>query len=61
MARGAEKGRKQRPRRTRDPDQSKRFIEAAIAAGLDETGEKFARALEKVARRIPPKSDSDTK
>ena len=36
-----------------DPAQSKRFIEAAKAAGVDETGQGFARAFEKV---VPVKS-----
>jgi len=34
------------------PDQSARFIEAAKAAGADETGKKF----EKVFKKVVPKS-----
>ena len=32
-----------------DPEQSARFLEAAREAGVDETGEAFERAFEKVA------------
>lgn len=32
----------------RDPAQSERFIEAARIAGMDETGETFERAFEKI-------------
>ena len=35
--------------KTTDPEQSARFIEAARQAGVDETGEAFERAFEKVA------------
>lgn len=34
-----------------DPEQSKRFIDAAIEAGPDETGEKFEGAFRKVSRQ----------
>jgi hypothetical protein len=33
-----------------DPEQSKRFIEAALDAGPDETGEVFERAFKKMTR-----------
>jgi hypothetical protein len=36
-----------------DPEQSKRFIEAARQIEADETGEAFRRAFEKI---VPPKS-----
>jgi hypothetical protein len=35
-----------------DPEQSRRFVEAARQIEADETGEAFRRALEKV---VPPK------
>lgn len=34
-----------------DPEQSRRFIVAAKQAGVDETGEVFERAVEKITRR----------
>ncbi len=34
-----------------DPEQSRRFIDAAKAAGVDETGKEFERALKKIAER----------
>lgn len=40
-----------------DPEQSKRFIEAAIAAEPDETGEAFAKAFKTVARRKDQKAE----
>jgi hypothetical protein len=43
-----------------DPEQSKRFIEAARALGTDETGEAFERAFEKVARPKRPLSGPKT-
>ena len=36
-----------------NPQQSKRFMEAAKAAGVDESGERFDKAFAKVA---PPKT-----
>jgi len=33
-------------------DQSARFIEAAKAAGADETGKEFERAFKKIVRRV---------
>ena len=35
--------------KTTDPEQFARFLEAARQAGVDETGEAFERAFEKVA------------
>lgn len=35
-----------------DPEQSKRFIDAARGAGVDETGKEFERAFKKI---VPPK------
>jgi hypothetical protein len=46
---------KRRPKpktKRRDPAQSERFIEAARKAGMDETGETFERAFEKI---VPPR------
>jgi hypothetical protein len=42
-----------------DPEQSKRFVEAARQIEADETGEAFRRAFEKIvpARSFTPKSD----
>ena len=42
-----------------DPEQSARFLEAAREAGVDETGEAFERAFEKVAvpKRPAPHDD----
>jgi hypothetical protein len=39
-----------------DPAQSARFIEAARQAGVDETGDAFERAFDKIARQKPPDS-----
>jgi len=39
-----------------DPEQSKRFLEAAREAGADETEEGAARAFKAVARSKPSKS-----
>ena len=36
--------------KTTDPEQFARFLEAAREAGVDETGEAFERAFERVAR-----------
>jgi hypothetical protein len=36
-----------------DPEQSKRFIDAARAAGTDDDPEAFERVFEKVVRRKP--------
>jgi hypothetical protein len=36
-----------------DPEQSKRFVEAAREIGADETGEAFRRAFEKIVPRRP--------
>jgi uncharacterized protein (DUF1778 family) len=41
-----------------DPEQSKRFIDAALEAGPDETGEAFERAFKRVA---PMKSRKNAK
>jgi hypothetical protein len=41
-----------------DPEQSKRFVEAAREIEADETGEAFRRAFEKI---VPPKSPSRPK
>jgi hypothetical protein len=41
------------PLKPDDPEQSKRFVEAAHEIEADETGEAFRRALEKI---VPPKS-----
>jgi hypothetical protein len=39
-------------RKPDDPGQFKRFVEAARKAGVDETGEAFERAFDKI---VPPK------
>ena len=36
-----------------DPEQSARFLEAARQVGVDETGEGFERAFEKIASPTP--------
>jgi hypothetical protein len=41
-----------------DPEQSARFIEAARQAGVDETGEAFERAFERITS---PKADASIK
>jgi hypothetical protein len=41
-----------------DPAQSERFIEAAREAGMDETGEIFERAFEKI---VPPRQSAGNK
>jgi hypothetical protein len=43
-----------------DPEQSKRFIETAIEAGVAAPGE-FERAFKKVAQRIPKQAPRDEK
>jgi hypothetical protein len=44
--------RRPKPKRNRtDPAQSERFIEAARIAGMDETGEIFERAFEKIVSK----------
>lgn len=51
MATGAGKRRKRRPAKGLKPDnpaQSKRFIEAAKALGVDQSGEAFGKALDKL-------------
>jgi hypothetical protein len=42
-----------------DPEQSKRFIEAARQIEADETGEAFRRAFEKIVPPKPPKQDRE--
>lgn len=37
-----------------DPDQSKRFEEAARLLGFDETGKAFEKAIKCVVRATPP-------
>ena len=39
-----------------DPEQSARFLEAARKAGVDETGEAFERAFERITKKngLPP-------
>jgi hypothetical protein len=55
---GAEGEAKANRPRVSDPEQSARFLEAARQAGVDETGEAFERAFEKIARakRAPPEA-----
>jgi hypothetical protein len=49
----AKRKRRPKPKINRsDPAQSERFIEAARTAGMDETGETFERAFEKI---VPPR------
>jgi hypothetical protein len=43
-----------------DPEQSKRFIDMARELGPDETGEKFKRALGKIAK-VKPATKSEPK
>ncbi len=43
-----------------DPEQSKRFIEAAREHGTDETGVAFERLFKKVARRKTAKQNQDS-
>jgi hypothetical protein len=40
-----------------DPEQSARFIEAARQVGVDETGEAFERAFEKIVRPKGPSTE----
>ena len=56
MATGKEKRRKRRPAKGLKPDnpaQSKRFIDAAKALGVYESGEAFNRALNKLVPKKP--------
>jgi hypothetical protein len=48
----AESGKQSAPKAD-DPEQSKRFIEAARQIEADESGEAFRRAFEKI---VPPRS-----
>jgi len=41
-----------------NPEQSKRFIDAAKEAGVDETGQGFERALERI---VPHRQAGDNK
>jgi hypothetical protein len=43
-----------------DPEQSKRFIEAARQIEADETGEAFRRAFEKIVPSKAPSSNKGT-
>jgi hypothetical protein len=52
MATGREKRRKKPPKRD-NPAQSRRFIEAAKKLGVDESGEAFNRALDKLVPKKP--------
>ena len=57
MARGSRADTDPKPsekddRKKDDEEQSARFIETARRLGVDETGEKFERAMEKI---LPPK------
>ena len=54
MATGREKRRKRRPAKGVKPDnpaQSKRFMEAAKELGVDESGEAFNKAMDKIAQK----------
>jgi hypothetical protein len=53
------KGRKQRPRLHRDSEQSRRFIEAARAAGASEDETVFDENLKRVAKAKPTKDASE--
>ena len=44
-----------------DPEQSKRFIEAARDLGSDETGDAFERAFKTVTRKRRPSADRTEK
>lgn len=44
-----------------DPEQSARFLEAARRVGVEETGEAFERAFEKIARTKPLKTSAAPK
>jgi hypothetical protein len=43
---------------SRAKDQSARFIQAAKALGVDETGKKFERAMKKIAKAEKPTKKS---
>jgi len=52
-ARGV-KGKRRKPKGKRDnPAQSAKFIKAAKALGVDESGEAFKRALDKLVQKKP--------
>jgi hypothetical protein len=44
----------QRPRKTSDPEQVKRFIDMAREVDVDESPEAFDRAFKRVVRQNPP-------
>jgi hypothetical protein len=43
-----------RSRTPDNPEQFERFVEAARKAGVDESGEAFERALDKIVRPLKP-------
>ena len=47
--------------KTTGPEQSERFLEAAREAGVDEAGEAFERAFERVVRQGRPTPPSNAK
>jgi hypothetical protein len=53
MAIGREKRRKRKPPKRDNPAQSRKFIEAAKKLGVDESGEAFNRALDKLVPKKP--------
>jgi hypothetical protein len=54
MATGREKRRKRKPKGKPDnPAQSRKFIEAAKRLGVDESGEAFSKALDKLVPKKP--------
>lgn len=56
MATGKDKRRKRKPpRKPDDPAQSARFIDAARALGVDESGEAFRKAMRDVLKPKKPK------
>lgn len=53
MAIGKPKRRRRSKIKRTDPKQSARFIAAAKEMGLDETGDAFAKAMDKLAQKKP--------
>lgn len=52
MSTRSAKGKKRKPRAARDdPEQSKKFIEAAKALGVGEDGKHFEQAMQALVRR----------
>ena len=53
MATGKDRRKKRKPPKRDNPAQSRKFIEAAKRLGVDESGEAFNKALDKLVPKKP--------